>query len=400
MLVLTLFKKQPAIFWLIVMSSLMSAALWSISPFLSYFFVAAKGINIKIVATILGSALAFQFMGSIFGGVFAEKFGLKSSMVTALTVRSSGYLFLLLGNVYDVVVIMFIGIYLISMGAVFYMPAARAYISYRTVTPRQQTLAFSLHNSGIKLGMVIGPLLSAPFINNNPNSVFIFTMFAFLVILLLHVIFLQRDKKASNSAKKLFVKLYYYVRNPVLIRLLFGYMSVSFIMNFYHGIVGIFIGTNFGIVYFSHVLLIYCLMLVIGGPLLSGFIAKKSIRKIAVIAYLLVAIGMLFIATINLYLTYVGVACLAIGELMLILKHETTASQILYRSVVSAISLTRMATGIGILINSMLVGSLYSLFSTNSIIKYYWILISFFAIIATLVVFIKYKQISIIKLNV
>ncbi|MCX5345075.1 MFS transporter [Streptomyces atratus] len=108
--------------------------------------------------------------GGVVGGIVADRFGLKRTMVLALTVRAVSFLLFVASFAFPALSVP--ALLLPSAGVALYLPANKAYV-VRDCDEERRPVFLSLSNSALNGGMALGPLISGLFIMNAPIVVFV-----------------------------------------------------------------------------------------------------------------------------------------------------------------------------------------------------------------------------------
>ncbi len=375
-----LFKKYPLLFFLIFASSFITLGSFMIMPFMTYYLNIKLGIPIETIGLILSVTLLIQFSGSIFGGLWAEKFGLKNAMILGLSIRTLG--FIILSISVDSYFLIIIALIVISIGTIFYLPSAKAYIAL-LVEEKDRELSFSLLSSAGNLGMSIGPLIAAPFIDTYPSILFKIVAILFIITTLMQFILIKKESVLNN--KKSVVAILTQFTSTVMLTIFISYMLCFFIYMLFQNFLGLYVGVTFSPVILSYALLINSLIMIFGATFATYTVKKFSTKTLVIIGSFLCIAGFLMLSIPFLYTLFLGVILISIFELIVFLKHDILLSKLFPNSVASGVGILRLAAGIGSFFSALAGGYLYKYSSDNLSNNSFWLICTLLTIISVLV---------------
>jgi DHA1 family multidrug resistance protein-like MFS transporter len=376
-----LYKKYPVLFILALGTFFMNTSSHLIVPYIGYYFVTQLNISLYLVGLALTLSGFIQYSGSVFGGLFSEKFGNKTALIFGIFIRFLGYLLLYLGNPY----IKIISLIVIALGMIFYQPSSKSIITNIVINSKRRAVVFSLQNSLGNAGVIIGPIIGSIFIFYNINIILISVPILCLIIGFFYYIFIPsyKTKKQSNLLKNMFINLYSnkHLQTLLLINLLIFFIFIAF-LNY----LGIFIGTNLNIKLLPYILTINALIIIFIGPFLSTLINKINLQKITLYGFFAFGLGNLLFYFSNFYTFLIGSSCIAVAEILFFIKLDLELAKILPNSIAVGVGLLRLFAGIGVALSGIFSSFLYKTLYDYNNAEFFWLIfsiISFFFLIFT-----------------
>ncbi|WP_159392347.1 MFS transporter [Streptomyces niveus] len=338
---------------LLVASFLIPLGGFMVMPFMSFFLHDRLKMDMGTVGIIIAVASFVQMSGGVVGGIVADRYGLKRTMVLALTVRTTS--FLLFVATFATPALSVPALLLSSVGVALYLPANKAYV-VRDCDEERRPLFLSLNNSALNGGMALGPLISGLFIMNAPTVVFVAATGIFATVTLLHIRALPADERQTHepasrqrggSMKGLFI--------PPVITAAFGFYIYMFFQNY----MSVYTVDRYPPMVFGLLLLINGVLVIVLQPLLSRWIDALNYPAAIALSFAAFAAGLLLIAQAGLPAVVLGVVLISLGEVVLFLKNELVALRYAPESPASVFGNQRLAAGIGAFASASTGGWLY-----------------------------------------
>lgn len=378
---------------LVIFSLIMTFSGFVVLPFVAYYFDKILNIPIPIIGFILTTTTVIQFGGSIFGGLYANKFGNKNALILGVLTRSFGYfLFIVTNNI----IILCIALIVISIGTIFYMPASKSYINnvlYDNHILKAKLFAYqsSFGNIGMVLGLFVGTLLIK---FNYIKILFIISSSILFILSLVQYKYLQYQPPivTQKQDRNIFITLFSILSNAKLLIILVSYMAIFFIYMFFQNFMMLYITNYFDVSIYSYLIALNSVVLIIFSPVLSKYIAITNSNTTMFFGFICLGIGLFLFYTNTLWLLFVGIFILTIGETILFIKHDLLITDVLPNQVAIGISLLRMFAGFGILLNGIVATIYYNSLSIDNLMNF-WLLPFAISLMFAIVFFVIYKYV-------
>lgn len=356
---------------LLLSSFLIPFGSFMIVPFIPIFLHNKIGMPMTYVGLVLGLSALIQFGGGFVGGVIADNFGYKKTMISALFIRSFGFLMLVLSLTINQLAL--VSIIIIAIGAALYLPANKAYL-IGCASKEEKALFLSLSNSALNAGMGLGPLVGGLAIAGYDFELFLFTTSLFVIIAFLHT---KLDKIAQENKQNRLIfdfELLTLLKTPLFCSLLIFYLYFFF-QNYF----GVYITISYTAFIFSLSLVINSLMVIIFQPILSKFIEKIKFETAILMGIFLIIMAMLAIFMFGIYGIFIGVLLFSLSEIILFLKLELKIIASTPNSLATGFGMQRLAIGFGAFLSSVAGGKIFDSYSNNQK-NLFWLDISYQAI--------------------
>ena len=194
------FRTLPISIKILTFSSFIFAlASFMVTPYLGIYLHNSLKIDMELIGFIIATFTFIQFGGGVIGGIIANKFGLKNTMILALLIRTLG-LFLITVSHFGLAITI-AGIVFIALGSAFYMPSNKAYM-VSNVPKLIKSNIMSISRASFTAGMAIGPLLAAFLVNSDAIIMFYALGVLFFVLMLIHHFFILTDIKVNDTQSK------------------------------------------------------------------------------------------------------------------------------------------------------------------------------------------------------
>ncbi|MDT0382166.1 MFS transporter [Streptomyces sp. DSM 42041] len=353
---------------LLVASFLIPLGGFMVMPFMSFFLHERLKMDLGTVGVIIAVASFVQMSGGVVGGMVADRFGLKRTMVLALTVRT--FSFLLFVAAFAAPAISVPALLLSSAGVALYLPANKAYV-VQDCDEGQRPLFLSLTNSALNGGMALGPLISGLFIMRAPLVVFVAVTGIFAGVTLLHIRALPSDlqerqeERASTpyfgGIRTLFI--------PPVLTAAFGFYIYMFFQNY----MSVYALDRYAPMVFSALLLINGVLVIVLQPLMAKRISALNFPAAVALSFALFGVGLLLVAHAGFVAVVGGVILISLGEVVLFLKNELEALRYSPGNPAAVFGNQRLAAGIGAFASASAGGWLYeSVNKSHSSDQYFW----------------------------
>lgn len=312
-------------------------------PFIPIFLSERAGLRLEVVGLVLALSSLIQFGGGLIGGIVADRFGLKPTMILALSIRTAGFAFLTISHWLSAMMIP--AILIIAVGAALYLPANKAYI-VDSVDREEKAIFLSLSNALLNAGMGLGPLIGGLFILGHSVVLFSGVSLCFLFLVPLHV-------NLSPQTQPVSVKDYAFNLNGLIehfknaaFPLTFNAVSI-YIYFFFQNYMGPYTSRLFSPEIYSIILMINCAMIFFIQPLMANWIKRIRYPTLLSASFLLMMAGMLVIAEESLVALVIGTLFISLAEIQLFLKNDLEIVEKLSANPAIAFGLQRLTAGLG-----------------------------------------------------
>jgi MFS family permease len=154
---------------LLVNSLLSSLSGFLVTPFLAVYLVDTGSIGLGSAGVYIGVIYWCLTGGAVFGGMLADRFGVKMVMILGLLLRVPGYLlFLWVGNP----VVLLAACVVTGLGGALFFPTSKAALVILT-NERSRLRVLAARNMLANAGVALGPLLGALLLTISPSLLFV-----------------------------------------------------------------------------------------------------------------------------------------------------------------------------------------------------------------------------------
>jgi len=353
---------------LLLSSFVVAFGSFMVTPFLAVFLKQSVGLPMPTVGLLVAISTFVQFGGGAVGGVVAERFGLKRSMVGALSYRTFGFLLLAAAPAYPVVTLP--AVILVAAGSALYLPANRAYVVL-SVSPKDKPLFLSLSNAAMNAGMALGPLFAALVIDQNPVLLLGGVAALFVVMTFVHQFQLGALAPARRDAS--LAELPTAIRRAGLPFFFSAY--IFYVFFFFQSFLGLYAANESSLQAFSWGMLINFVMMFLLQPWFSRQIATINYRVLMVGAFTLMGTGMAVIGMGGVWTMLAGVAIMTLGELFLLLRADLEVLDRLPQTPAMAFGIQRLAAGIGGMASGLVGGWVFEYCKQSGSLGHFWLFV-------------------------
>jgi MFS family permease len=162
---------------------------YMLMPYLSIILSREKHLSLDQVGWVLGSGSLAYLIGSLIGGLIADRLGRKLTMVSGLLIRAGGVLLFLFMQDFTALLLTW---FLAGIGGGLYMPPAKAGIAAFT-TEETKTTAFSYRGIAANIGVTLGPLLGTMLLARSDAVLFFGAVAVYVGLAIAHFVWLRQD---------------------------------------------------------------------------------------------------------------------------------------------------------------------------------------------------------------
>ncbi|WP_431781951.1 MFS transporter [Streptomyces chumphonensis] len=340
--------------FLLLSSFLIPLGSFMVLPFMSVFLHERLGMGLGTVGVVLAAASLVQFSGGLFGGALAERVGLRRTMVWALSVRTAGFVGLLLALRWPSLAVG--ALVLTCCGAALYLPANKAYLVHGIADERRPAF-LSAGNAALNAGMAVGPLIAGPFVLSAPGWLFASVTALFLAVTAGHARLPEagagRPPDGGTSRSGVLAGL---------VALPFAANALAFYLYFhFQHFLAVYAVERASGTFYSLVLLLCFALVIVVQPLASGLIRRMPYGPALALGFLGMAAGLAVLAAGTRTAMLAGAALITLGDIVLFLKNDLEALRRSARSDAVVFGQQRLAAGLGACASGVLGGQLYGL---------------------------------------
>jgi MFS family permease len=357
---------------LLASSFVMAFGSFMVTPFLAVFLKNSIGMEMHAVGILVAIATFVQFGGGILGGIVAERFGFKASMVGALSYRTFGFVLLAAAPKFPILTIP--AVLLVAAGSALYLPANRAYV-VSSVSAEVKPLFLSLSNAALNAGMALGPLLAAILIDRDPVLLLLGVALLFAVLTIVHQLTLGPKPLFQAPISNIGLK-----QLPDAIRRAgsAGFFStyIFYVYFFFQSFMGLYAASVSNLRVFSWGMMLNFLMMFVLQPWLSRRIAGANYRRLLIGAFSLMGIGMATMALATTPTLLLGIAIMTLGQIFLFLRADLEVLSRLPETPAIAFGIQRLAAGVGGLASGIVGGWAFEYYKNTGYLGTFWFFVA------------------------
>lgn len=360
--------------FLLAGSFLIPLGSFAVLPFMSVLLHERLGMGLGTVGVVLAVASLVQFSGGVVGGAIAERIGLRSTMLLALVIRTTGFACFLPGLRHPAAAVF--ALFLVSVGAALYLPANKAYLIHR-VDEEQRPLLLSASGSALNAGIALGPLAAAPFVLSASAGLFTAVTALFAAITVGHALLptesrhgqaIGAEQGQSAPRERAFAGL-------AVLPFATTVLSLYVFMFFQHYL-ALYAVPRTSPTYCGLVLALYALLLVVAQPLLADRIARLPYVRALWFGFGAMAAGMATLAIGDHAAILVGALLVCLGETVLFFKNDLEALARSPRAPAVVFGHQRLAAGIGAFASGVVGGEGYQLAERTGGAGWFWVAVA------------------------
>ncbi|WP_311618311.1 MFS transporter [Streptomyces johnsoniae] len=353
---------------LLVGGFLVNIGTFAVYPYLAVLLRDRVGIGMAQVGVVLGVATLMQFASAPFTAAFAERVGLKRTLVLATGLYTLGAL-TYLGGVGEPV-LMVLALFVNCGAGALYSPAYRGYLVH-SATVEQRPRLVSSGNAAGNLGIALGPVVGALFLRE-PGLLFAMSTVLYSVLAVGHA-FLRPERPAEGgTAAEPFRRVLRGLAGvPFTVTVLTHYLYMQF-----YQYLAIFVDGRLATAVFGMIMMGYSFGLVVLQPLLAEWVGRTRHSVVMAIGFSCMAVGMAAFASGRPAGVAGGAMAMSVGNAVLFLKNELEALARSRRSVTVTFGQQRLAVGVGALFSGVIGGTVYGLFERADLLPGFWLAVA------------------------
>ncbi len=380
-----LLKSNLSVQIIVFCSFFVTFSSFALIPFIPIILSLKAAWSTSSIGILLAIMSFVKFSGSFFAAILLKKVNVKISMLIGLVLQIIGFVLLLIGE-YDRVII-WISVLQIAFGESIYMSANKVYLVCSVSEDvRHKILAIS--SSFTNTGILIGPILGGALAVSNTDM-----LFGVTIIVLCFVFFLQltlvRRLNVNTRPKQSLEKKSHHISSNILVLCIIQVLG-SYIYFFFQNYIGVFLLKSYSSSFYSVILFINSLIIIVFQYLLSEFINRANLTLLIFFIFVAFAGGFVILSSNSVVLILLGTVIIAFAEFFLFFKVELKLID-LSRNTAVGYGYFRLSMAVGAFFSNMLGGILFQYFDQIGEIKYFWYCISIqsfiFAIISFIMLF-------------
>ncbi|MGV2920446.1 MFS transporter [Streptomyces alfalfae] len=353
--------------FLLLCSFLIPLGSFMVLPFMSVFLHERLGMGLGTVGVVLAGASLVQFSGGIVGGALADRFGLRRTMLWALTIRTAGFAGLLLALRWPLLSVG--ALILTCCGAALYLPANKAYLVHG-VDDEHRPAFLSAGNAALNAGMAVGPLIAGPFVLSSPGWLFVAVTALFVLVTAGHTRLPdaggERGPGPEAGGRSLL---------SGVAALPFAANALAFYLYFhFQHFLAVYAVERASSAFYSLVLLLCFTLVIVVQPLASGLIRRMPYATALALGFTGLAAGMAVLSAGTRPALLAGGTLITLGDIVLFLKNDLEALRRSPRSDAVVFGQQRLAAGLGACAGGVLGGQLYGLTEHAGDAGWFWLL--------------------------
>lgn len=377
----------------ILLSTLVSnIGSYLIIPILGVFLVHERGLSTIAVGTIFANMIITQTVGSLFGGILADRAGANRVLVIGLAIRVVAFpLLIYVDDFFGIT----LACMLIWLGSGIYVPTAKASLSALCDTESKPRL-LALRSTFANIGVVVGPLIGLGLTKIiGRDGLFYFSSLLFLVAAISNA-FLP---KFSTAASQTFEEYFRGFRVQLGRKTMWLMIYVALAFNMCHALFGL-VMPIYGqqivgeiapqLTYTVNAIVVILLQITLATHI-QLFRSDLSIT----LSFLLVCAACLLmsLSPSNMMIFSLAVVLYSTAEVILLLKIDFLASNIGRNMLGATFALSAIVAAVGGAVGNQGLGALYALVTHQA----FWYISAVLAIFLAGIIFIFPKNIRISK---
>ncbi|GLF95843.1 MFS transporter [Streptomyces yaizuensis] len=387
-------------------SFLITLGSFAVLPYMSVLLHERFGLGLGVVGLVLAVASLVQFSGGVVGAALAARIGLRTTMLTALAVRTAGFGTLVPAA--DRPEYAIAALLLISVGAALYLPANKAYlVAGRPAEERPRLLAAS--GSAFNLGIALGPPAAAPLVLTSPTALFAAVTVVFALVAAAHLVLpetadepepepsqpsqpSEESEESEESAKEPSQSSQEPVEGPgepaegpggpaddrsPPAPSPFAYTLLSvYVFMFFQHYLALYAVPRTSAAFYGFLLMGYALLLVVGQPLFADRIARLGYPRALWLGFGAMAAGTAAVATGGPPGIVLGAVLICTAETVLFLRNDLEALARTRAPAATVFGRQRLAAGLGAFGAALFGGPLYGAAEQAGDASWFWLAVA------------------------
>ncbi|WP_110945715.1 MFS transporter [Streptomyces avicenniae] len=353
---------------LLVGGFLVNIGTFAVYPYLAVLLRDRLGVGMAGVGVVLGVATLAQFASAPFTAAFAERAGLRRTLVLATCLYCLGALTYLVAAGAPALTVLAL---LLSCGAgALYSPAYRGYL-VQSATAAQRPRLVSAGSAAGNLGIAVGPVVGALF-RDDPGPLFALNTGLYAVLTVGHRLLRRERTAAEGTAVEPFRRvLRGLARVPFAVTVLTHYLYMQF-----YQYLALYTEDRLPAAVLGLVMTGYSLGLALLQPLLARRIGEVTYTAAIGVGFACMAVGMTAFAAGRPVAVAAGAVAMSAGTAVLFLKNDLEALARSRRSVTVTFGQQRLAVGVGALLSGVVGGALYGAFEQAGWLPGFWLAVA------------------------
>ncbi|NUT51553.1 MAG: MFS transporter [Saccharothrix sp.] len=343
---------------------LVNVGTFAVYPYLALLLRERLGAGMAEVGVVLGAATLVQFASAPFTASFAERVGLKRSLVVASVLYLLGAVAYLTGT------LTVLGLFLGCGAGALYSPAYRGYLA-QSATEEQRPRAVAAGSAASNLGVAFGPVVGAVFLAD-PGRLFTLTTALYSVLAVGHLLLRPEPPGRHATTVEPFRRA---LRGLAVVPFAVTALTHYLYMQYYHYL-SAFSEGRLPTAAYAAIMTGYALGMAVAQPLVARWASRVGYRNAMAFGFAAMALGMVAVAGGRPVTVAVGAAAMCAGTAVLFLKNDLEALAGSTRSATVTFGQQRLAVGVGALFSGAIGGSAYGLFERADLLPGFWLAVA------------------------
>ncbi|MFI7274626.1 MFS transporter [Streptomyces sp. NPDC049879] len=347
---------------------LVNTGTFAVYPYLAVLLRERMGIGMAAVGVVLGAATLLQFASAPFTAAFAERAGLKRSLVLATCLYLLGAVTYLAAVGRPVLMVP--ALFLSCLAGALYSPAYRAYLVHSASTAQRPRLVSAGSAAG-NVGIACGPVAGALF-RDDPGTLFALTTGLYAVLAVGHLLLRPERPARDGAAVEPFRRvLRGLARVPFAVTVLTHYLYMQF-----YQYLALFTEGRLATAVFGVIMMGYSLGLAVLQPLLAGWVGRARHTVAMAVGFSCMAAGTAAFAGGHTAGVAAGALAMSAGTAVLFLKNDLEALALSRRSAAVTFGQQRLAVGVGAMLSGVAGGAVYGAFERAGALPGFWLAVA------------------------
>ncbi|MGP4111459.1 MFS transporter [Streptomyces sp. 4N509B] len=364
---------------LLVAGFLVNIGTFAVYPYLAVLLRERLDVGMAQVGVVLGAATLVQFASAPFTAAFAERVGLRRCLLLATVLYAVGAATYLAGA--DRPALTVLALFLSCGAGSLYSPAYRGYL-VQGATPEQRPRAVSAGNAAGTLGIALGPVAGALFLDD-PGRLFAATTVLYAVLAVGHVLLPPERAEPSEPAgspepagERPAVEPFRRVLHglavtPFAVTVLTHYVYMQF-----YQYLAVYAEGRLSAAVLGAVMMGYALGLAVLQPLTAGWVGRTRHATAMAVGFSCMALAMVAFATGRTAGVALGAVAMSVGSAVLFLRNDLEALARSRRSATVTFGQQRLAVGVGALLSGVVGGTVYGVFERAELLAGFWLVVA------------------------
>ena len=347
---------------------LVNIGTFAVYPYLAVLLRERLGAGMAEVGVVLGAATLVQFASAPFTAVFAERVGLKRTLLLATFVYGLGAVTYLAGSGNPGLTVF--ALFLSCGAGALYSPAYRGYLTH-SATAEQRPRLVSSGNSASNLGIALGPVVGALFLHES-DRLFAVTTVLYAVLAVGHL-FLRPERPIEHGPG---IEPFWRVLRGLAVTPFAVTVCTHYLYMQFYQYLSVFTEGRLPTTVYGAIMMGYSLGLVVAQPLAARWVGRIRYPLAMVVGFSCMALGMAAFTGGTPVTVAAGAVAMSVGTAVLFLKNDLEALAGSRRSATVTFGQQRLAAGVGSLLSGVVGGTVYGWFEQADRLPGFWLAVA------------------------